>query len=82
MFNSDQKKQLKELGRTTTGRVVVECIEAMQAHYSSIATIDKTRPVESQIEGRAILNEALEEFKNAFNAQKQPHKKLPIEDFS
>jgi hypothetical protein len=81
MFSSDQKKQLKELGRTTTGRVVVECIEAMQAHYSSIATIDKTRAVEPQIEGRTILNEALEEFKNAFHTQKQPNKPLPTESF-
>jgi len=81
MFTSDQKKQLKELGRTTTGRIVVECIEAMQAHYSSITTIDKTRPIEPQIEGRNILNEALEEFKGAFNAQKQPRKPIQGESW-
>jgi len=81
MFSPSQKKFLSDLGRSTTGQQLLEILETMKTHYSSIQTIDKTRPTDSQIEGRQILNEGIEELAGCIRLQKHVVNPLKRDDF-
>lgn len=81
-YSEIHRKFLQDLGRTDTGRTLCEIIEVTKAHYSSIATIDTTRPTDAQIEGRKILGEILDELTSTINTQKRNPRALPQEDYT
>ncbi len=77
-----QKKMLQDIGRTETGRVICEVLDQAKAHYSSIATIDTTRPTDAQIEGRKLFGEFIDELTSAIKVQKRQAKPLQPEDYT
>jgi len=81
MFDAQQKKFLSDLGRNPTGQQLLEIIEVMKNHYSSIQTIDKSRPTDPQIEGRAILVECLDELSSHIKLQKHQVKPIKRDDY-
>lgn len=80
-YSDLHKKFLQDLGRSDTGRALCEILELTKAHYSSIATIDTTRPTDAQIEGRKILGEILDKLTTTINTQKRTPRALPQEDY-
>lgn len=81
MFSPTQKKFLSDLGRSTTGQQLLEILDTMKAHYSSIETIDKNRPADPQIEGRQILNEGIEMLAAGIRLQKHVVNPLKRDNF-
>ena len=81
-FTDLQKKMLQDMGRSETGVKLLEVLENAKAHYSSINTIDKSRPAEPQIEGRELFINFIDEL--AAQIKKQPHQHRPVAqpDFS
>ncbi len=80
-FTEPQKRFLQELGRTDTGRQLVEILNDMDTFYSSITTIDKSRPTDSQIEGRTIFSQCVKELTTAIQTQKHRPKPIPTESY-
>ena len=80
-FTELQTRFLKELGRQDTGRTLVEILNAAKDHYSSIATIDSTRPAEAQIEGRKIFSEFIDALTGAITTQKHTPKPIVQESY-
>ena len=82
MIYSDQhKKFLQDLGRTDVGRTLCDILDLTKAHYSSIATIDTSRPTDAQIEGRKILGEIIDELSSTIQTQKRIPRPLAPENF-
>ncbi len=80
-YSEQHKKFLKDLGRSDTGRTLCEILELTKAHYSSIATIDTSRPTDAQIEGRKILGEIIDELSATISTQKRTPRPLAQESF-
>jgi hypothetical protein len=80
-YSDLHKKFLQDLGRSDTGRTLCEILELTKAYYSSIATIDTSRPTDAQIEGRKILGEIIDEFTSTISTQKRGLKPLARDDF-
>lgn len=81
-YSELHKKFLQDLGRSDTGRTLCEILELTKAHYSSIATIDTTRPTDAQIEGRKILGEILDELTTTIQTQKRSVRPIARDDFT
>lgn len=81
-FADHHKRFLKEIGRTDTGRNLVELFLAAKGHYSSIATIDKSRPTDSQIEGRQLFCEFMDELVKQITTQRHLPRPLGQDDFT
>ena len=82
MIYSDQhKKFLQDLGRTDVGRTLCDILDLTKAHYSSISTIDTSRPTDAQIEGRKILGEIIDELSSTIQTQKRIPRPLAQDNF-
>ena len=75
-FNEQQRRFLQDLGRTDNGTQLVQILREMDRHYSSITTIDKTRPTDAQIEGRALFSEVVNELIQTI--EKQKHRPVAV----
>jgi len=81
-FNDHQRRFLQDLGRTDNGRQLVQILNDADAYYSSISTIDTTKPADAQIEGRQIFSEFIKHLTTTIETQK--HRPMPIaqDDFT
>lgn len=75
-FNDQQRRFLQDLGRSDTGTQLVQVLRDLERHYSSITTIDKTRPTDAQIEGRALFSEIVGELIQTI--EKQKHRPIAV----
>jgi hypothetical protein len=81
-LNDYHKKFLQDLGRNDTGRTFVEILEEAKRYYSSIDTIDTSRPTDSQIEGRKLFGEFIDIMISAIKTQKHNPRPITQDDFT
>lgn len=75
-YSDQQKRSLQDLGRTEAGTDLLAVLESAKVYYSSINTIDKSRPAEVQIEGRDLFCKFIDEL--SAQIRKQPHRPKPV----
>lgn len=81
-LNDYQKKFLQDLGRNDTGRNLVEILQESKRHYSSIDTIDTSRPADPQIEGRKLFGEFVDILITTIQSQKHNPRPIAQDDFT
>lgn len=80
-LNPQHEAILKELGRTEYGRSLVEVLTVAKEQYSSIKTIDKSRDMNAQVEGREIMCGFIDDLIGVITTQRHKVQPRPQDNF-
>lgn len=81
-FNEQERRFLKEIGRTENGRDFASLLKRAKNYYSSIAGIDTSKDTNAQIEGRKLFGEFVDEIVTAIETKTHQIRPKEHDDFT